>query len=421
MKQNLQEKLERYKNTISQQTIDSAKITKVGLTSAAALAAIVTVPVELTSQVVCGNLGAPTRTVGPCTGDLSFATGFDCAFFDFDGDGVNEFQIYYYNFNGFGLTGGAYVDPINLDWGRKFKGPYATGYGATFPGNPIEQTAAYLYQYGSADKLYAVKLSNTGGNPANDGYGFITFDVDLYNFSTGTHLPNHPVTGQPICCFNYGGAVMWGAQTGITTLQDPLLEIQTNDIEECPGPVNLPVEFSKFDARVDENAVILDWTTESEVNNAGFAIERSTDGKEYMEVAFIDGRGESRKRVDYNYKDVDVNEGASYYYRLRQIDYDGRYEFSKVVRILTPSTKSQLTFGPNPVQGLLTVELDSKNAGKTSIDFISVSGEVLKSEQFEQQEGKNIYNVDLLSLPSGLIFMKVSDGVDTFYEKLIVE
>ena len=401
MKITLQEKLDQYKSTISQQTLDPSSIKKVGLTSAAAMAAIVSVPLELSSQVICGNIGAPTRTVGACNGDLAPLTLYDCARFDFDGDGVDELQIYYYNWSGY-PNAYAYLDPIGVNLST-----VNIAYYISLPQSANEITTPYSTY--SQDRIYIVPLS---GGP---GFGFIALDADAWPWLNG--IDAHPTTGQPICCTNSALPSMWGGRSDIS-IADFVAE--NADPNACFGIVALPVELSKFEAIANKESVTLNWTTESEVNNAGFAIERSMDGEEYREIGFVDGQGESKHTVDYTYEDKNIEEGATYYYRLRQIDYDGGTELSDTKHVVTQSSKSTLTFGPNPVSDVLEVQLNAKSSGNATIDIISISGEVLKSQQFDQRQGRNLYDVDLSTLANGVVFMKVNDGVTTFYEKVII-
>lgn len=413
MKHNLKRKLEEYKTSVSQQSLDPAKIKRLGLSSAAALAAMVTMPVELTSQVVCGNSGAPTRTVGACEGWLGNFYSNYCALFDFDGDGTNDLQIRYYNYAGY--PAGMYVEPLTgSTLGNVYKGPYAGSYGQTFPANPsVISNANAFYIYGFVDRFFAVPLS--GGN----GFGFITLDKDLYNLSNGTHQVNHPVTGQPICCTTYGGVVMWGAQTGITSYNDPLIEIQTDDIVECPGSI-LPVELSKFEASAKENAVLLEWTTETEINNAGFAIERSIDGKDFREIAFVDGQGLSTRSVDYVYKDIEVKEGETYYYRLRQVDYDGRYDFSEVRAAKLENTSLQINIAPIPAYDFLNINITSNLREEVSFNIYSVNGVELSKKTTLQVRSDNTI-IDISNIPNGIYFLKVTSGSEVHYKKFMVQ
>ncbi len=413
MKQQLQTKLENYKTSISQKEVTS-DLKKIGLSSAAALAAIVVAPVELTSQVVCGNMGAPTRTVGDCNGDLSWAAAFyDCAFFDFDGDGVNELQVMYYWGSGWYYSynnkpANAYFDPIGTN---VLKADLSINAGLTFPLAPTQTSYSYYSTY--KNHIYYIPLS--GGN----GYGFITFDAN--------HNPvgPHPVTGLAGTSYQTASPEMWGAQTGIV-LAD--LEVQNgpvpdeSNLESCEvlKPVTLPVELSRFEAVAKEKSIILSWSTETELNNSGFSIERSTNGRDFGEISFVEGAGSSSRAEDYTYEDTTPKQGVNYYYRLRQIDFDGTTDLSIVRLAGVRSTKPVFSVGPNPASGQTTINLQAVKSGEGEVHIIDKSGQVVASQIIEISDGSNSYNLDLNDLVSGIYFVRLSDGVELKYEKLIV-
>lgn len=406
MKQNLQRKLDKYKISISQQSLDTAKVKKLGLTSAAAMAAMVTIPVELNSQVVCGNQGTPTRTIGTCiagAGNLGeFYSNF-CAKFDFDGDGINELQVRYYNYNGVYPKASAYIDPIGVNIHTVLLGDSYFGY-PTFPLTPTLQTWDYSAQY--RDKLYLVPLS-TGS-----GYGFIAFDMDAWPW---TNPDPHPNTGQNSCCYNMGLPSMWGGNS--------IMNINNLVINSAADPINcasaLPVVLSAFEAKAKGNSITLEWTTESEVNNAGFAIERSMDGKEFREIAFVDGNDNSTKAVEYSYEDKTAIAGTQYYYRLRQIDFDGRTDISDVKSAMIQSDKTTVNVFPNPANATINIEVGQNAADEISYALYSPAGELAVSASVDGST--NQIRIDVTNLSNGLYYLKTTVGSTISYEKVMIQ
>ena len=116
----------------------------------------------------------------------------------------------------------------------------------------------------------------------------------------------------------------------------------------------LPVELVDFDAEVRNDLIHLSWSTASEINNEGFEIERSTDGRNFDFIAFAEGHGNTTIMKDYSYKDDNVKEGQTYYYRLRQVDFDGAFEYSQVVAANLQITETVAgNFYPNPTKGAI--------------------------------------------------------------------
>ena len=129
---------------------------------------------------------------------------------------------------------------------------------------------------------------------------------------------------------------------------------------------NLPVELVYFKGKTTDQGNHLTWQTASELNNEGFEIERSTTGLDWQAIGFVKGSGTTQSAQDYTFMDTELFSGTSYY-RLKQVDFDGRYEYSRVVGVSRnefgtgdDSTASSRDFGkvrvfPNPVKDELTI------------------------------------------------------------------
>lgn len=118
----------------------------------------------------------------------------------------------------------------------------------------------------------------------------------------------------------------------------------------------LPIELISFDAKSTEGGNFLTWVTASESQNKGFNIERSADGSRFEKIAFVKGAGTTSKRQDYRFIDIvpKNQSGATLYYRLKQLDEDGRFEYSKIITI-AQNSKNELSVFPNPSNGTFTV------------------------------------------------------------------
>jgi len=119
----------------------------------------------------------------------------------------------------------------------------------------------------------------------------------------------------------------------------------------------LPVELTNFQAQSKGADVLLEWQTASETNNLGFEIENSIDGETWNYLEFIRGAGNESIQQSYRYIDEDPENGTNYY-RLKQNDFDGIFDYSKVVSVSFRDETKEIKVSPNPIKfGKLTVIL----------------------------------------------------------------
>jgi hypothetical protein len=154
-------------------------------------------------------------------------------------------------------------------------------------------------------------------------------------------------------------------QTGADVCADAIIinGIYTGSGTICTGP--LPVTILSFTYSTSKNNVSLFWTTETELNNAGFDIERNTipltgKGTNWIKIAFIPGNGTTQGQKSYAYADKNLKTG-SYNYRLKQIDYNGNYEYFQLpdaVKINSPAEFSMSQNYPNPFNPLTSINYE---------------------------------------------------------------
>ena len=118
------------------------------------------------------------------------------------------------------------------------------------------------------------------------------------------------------------------------------------------GEVSLPVELLFFTGEMVEDGILLEWTTAQEINNDYFDVQHSTDAFEFATIHTVEGSGNTSERVDYTHLDRNVHSGI-HYYRLRQVDFDGSSEVSKVISVEVPvksEREFRATIYPNPAE-----------------------------------------------------------------------
>jgi len=180
-----------------------------------------------------------------------------------------------------------------------------------------------------------------------DASGFTKMDGSAITGPTDIRLIKRPS----------GGA--WTSGTdGTSTINFPLSEMNRSGcnafsefaIGGTPTSMGtaLPVELLDFSAKTLEKTVRLDWTTATETNNKGFFIERSADGERWQSLGFVAGQGNSIASVSYSFLDEKPLPGINYY-RLLQVDFDGRETFSAIVPVTLEDRPGKLSIYPNPV------------------------------------------------------------------------
>jgi photosystem II stability/assembly factor-like uncharacterized protein len=195
----------------------------------------------------------------------------------------------------------------------------------------------------------------------------------------------------------------------------------------------IPVELSSFSANATAQNVLLNWSTATETNNRGFEIERQVSTKKnkvggrWETIGFVDGYGTTTLTHSYSYTDENVLPGK-YYYRLKQIDFDGSFEYSKEIEVeVTPPTKFSLEQNyPNPFNPTTTIKYTIPNVGTSFMKFIklkvynTLGEEVATLVNEEKPAGSYTVKFNGSNLPSGVYIYRLTVGSYSAAKKLIL-
>ena len=185
------------------------------------------------------------------------------------------------------------------------------------------------------------------------------------------------------------------------------------------GP--LPITLVSFSATLLQNeSVKLDWKTSMEINCSKYKIERSFDGSMFSEVASVDGSGTSSIVHTYSTIDnVSSSAGAIIYYRLRQLDLDGKGSYSKVVSVKTKPSDKNVVVSPNPFRSYLNVNMNWSRTEIITARVINIQGKEVVTKSIQMTKGLNYIKLDELSnLPSGNYFIQFISSGERFTEKI---
>jgi hypothetical protein len=205
-------------------------------------------------------------------------------------------------------------------------------------------------------------------------------------------------------------------QRGIIRPQGP-----SCDIGALESLLGIPVELASFTVSVNENIVTLNWITATELNNSGFDILRSTQQDVWEKISFVPGNGTTTEIHYYSFEDENLNAGK-YSYKLKQIDFDGSYEYSIVVYVdVTNPVEFDLSQNfPNPFNPTTTIHYELPVEGFVTLKVFDVLGREVKTliEEY-RTEGKYEVEFDATSLPSGIYFYKLQAGSFVETKKMV--
>ncbi len=206
----------------------------------------------------------------------------------------------------------------------------------------------------------------------------------------------------------YDGA--WGCYPYLPSGNVLVSDIQTGlYVLHFDGEV--PVELTSFSADNIGKDVILSWSTATETNNSGFEIQRNS-GNGFQTIGFVNGFGTTTEKHNYSYADKNLIQG-NYSYRLKQIDFDGSFEFSNevFVDVISPSEFVLNQNYPNPFNPSTKIKYSLAENGFVNLSVYNMLGEkvaVLVNENMNS--GEHVLNFDASSLPSGIYLAKLTSG-----------
>lgn len=176
----------------------------------------------------------------------------------------------------------------------------------------------------------------------------------------------------------------------------------------------LPVELVSFNATLSGNNVELSWITSTEINNQGFEIQRRSSASDYIPIGFVKGHGSTTEMNHYSFTDI-INTSDIYNYRLKQMDYDGSFEYSNEVLIEYSVMNFNLNQNfPNPFNPStkITFGLPVKSQVRLSV-FNSLGEEVTVLTDNEISAGTHSFEFDAKNLSSGFYFYRIEvEGKD---------
>ncbi|MEL6676872.1 MAG: T9SS type A sorting domain-containing protein [Bacteroidota bacterium] len=201
---------------------------------------------------------------------------------------------------------------------------------------------------------------------------------------------------------------------------------QQNCADEIPeitgtGPFTFPVEYESLSAAPGKTGVMVTWVTSQERNNDYFSLERSMDGSSFSEIQVIDGLGNSNVSNTYQFLDKAPLSGKVYY-RLRQTDFNGGFEYSPIIEAFVEVGQVALSIAPNPiVDGAIQLSLPGlANAKTVNIQLLDMQGKLLQQTNHTFEKSTDLRLDWGSSLKPGIYFLKIETGSALLTERVMV-
>ena len=173
-------------------------------------------------------------------------------------------------------------------------------------------------------------------------------------------------------------------------------------------PPLLGVSLINFSALKNAKASLLKWATASESNNNYFEIQRAIDNKNFITIGMVNGSGNSNAVRHYEFTDNFPHDGANFY-RLRQVDFDGRATVSPV-RTVSFNTSQTLSLFPNPTTNELSISLNEWDQDlKTTLKVLDFNG----AEVLTQEITSETTRLNVAHLAAGTYFVQITNNVTT--------
>ena len=254
--------------------------------------------------------------------------------------------------------------------------------------------------------------------------GSVTFNnlsTGRLTYTNGTAVLSYPITNvtQDLAGVNANGNIyrLVVANSTANLLKPDCIFFNdyTLRVAAC-GPT--PVKLVSFNGTYASGIATLDWQTSQELNNDRFELFRSTDGNDFELAATIAGAGNSFVSKNYSYQDHIVPAGNNVFYKLKQIDKDGKFTFSSIVKLSVNSSKASFQLFPNPAVDNFTASFSAPRTATATLMIRNTNGQTVYSKTVNVIKGNNAVVVTNAPLKSGMYYVTIVNDDINYNGKL---
>ncbi len=283
--------------------------------------------------------------------------------------------------------------------------------------------------------------ANTLDEPVNVRYYFDVSEITAINAlasawataNSGVYIPAkffkivgsafNPATQVTYDNINTGNNIILTANTTATDTHNSIDYVDFNNVSSFSGGgaftqvgvTPLPVELLSFSGKNQNNANLLTWATTNEVNNAYFEIERSNNAIDFTKIGVVNANISNESIKNYTFSDVSFTENTNYY-RLKQVDNNGKTDFSKVIAIKSDkNTDISVDIYPNPSKDSFVIDVNGEVSAKYSIVVYDMQGRSVVNTEVSG----NKCVISLSNCVSGIYFVKISSENSIITKKIV--
>ncbi len=180
----------------------------------------------------------------------------------------------------------------------------------------------------------------------------------------------------------------------------------------------VPVTLTNFTATKNKNITNINWNTLTETGNKGFEVEKSNDGRNFTSLEFVPSQGNSKN----NYTTIDKAPKVGVnFYRLKQIDVDGRFTYSSIVSVkFDKEDIASFTFYPNPAKEILKINVGVIETENATIKLMNTVGQTVISKTINKLSSTSVISFDISALATGVYYLELKNGTNSSVEKVII-
>lgn len=248
-------------------------------------------------------------------------------------------------------------------------------------------------------------VANTNASPVNVSNVNILLSVDGGNTYAYTLASNTPNDGTEV-------VILPDNETNTARIKVEAVGNVFFDISNVNFTIDeaIPVELVSFIAEASLNGITLKWKTATETNNNGFSVEKSSNGVSFNEIAFVKGMGTTTNQSEYSFTDDNVKVGT-FYYRLKQIDYDGTFSYSNIISVDVelPTQFALNQNHPNPFNPTTKISFELPVDADATLEIFNTIGQkVAELVNNSLSGGRHEFEFNAAGFSSGIYYYKLT-------------